>query len=616
MDGGPADGGPATCADSPCDVNASCDDASGSPVCTCDDGFTGDGATCTDVDECAATPGPCGAGTCTNEDGEYTCACPSGYTFDGTTCTDVDECAATPGLCGVGTCTNGDGTYACACPSGYAFDGTTCADVNECAATPGPCATGATCTNSPGSYSCACPSGFEVSGGACVDIDECTRGTDTCGANTACLNSSGSFTCECLSGFRPVTATTCAASRLLVYSPNDTTLTDAATALGYQVITTTEASWATLFDAGGFEAVIVSAPSSWPQAAMETRLPGYIAGGGRVLFAVWDLDESAPLKAAFGVGTTEMNAPRSIHSDGARFDLWNQQSVFPSPIAPNPDSWDDNGDLLTLTGAGYVAARFDSAAGPNATVVTNGGRTIVDGFLFSDLTSADGDADAIADAQELARNQINLLMNPRVLVHTGTGASTTVVPAVTRIGYTVRRTTDPAQLAASFDAGGFDLVMIDIPSDGYDAAVESRLTSWIGAGGRLVVSYWDLDAATALASAMGVSTATFDGAPSVHATSPVRASFFNLVQSVPTPLTGTDRWGDNGDHLTLTGSGFIAARFGSAASAPGATAVTHGDRVIVNGFLTDDLGTTDGDADGIADVHELYENQLHFLFLE
>src|SRR5690606_9556240 len=128
----------------------------------------------------------------------------------------------------------------------------------------------------PGSYSCACPSGFELSGSACVDIDECTRGTDTCGANTACLNSSGSFTCHCLNGFRAVTASTCAPSRVLVYSPADTTVTDAATALGYQVITTTDANWATLFDAGGFEAVIVSAPSTWPQAAMEARLPGYV----------------------------------------------------------------------------------------------------------------------------------------------------------------------------------------------------------------------------------------------------------------------------------------------------------------------------------------------------
>lgn len=66
-----------------CDVNATC------PIdsCECNAGFTGDGTTCADVDECATANGGCAdIATCTNTPGGRTCTCPRLYAGDGVTC--------------------------------------------------------------------------------------------------------------------------------------------------------------------------------------------------------------------------------------------------------------------------------------------------------------------------------------------------------------------------------------------------------------------------------------------------------------------------------------------------------------------------------------------------
>jgi len=68
------------------DDNANCTDTIGSYMCTCVSGFTGDGETCSDVNECLSSPCDANA-TCTNTNGSYLCECHSGFIGDGFLCT-------------------------------------------------------------------------------------------------------------------------------------------------------------------------------------------------------------------------------------------------------------------------------------------------------------------------------------------------------------------------------------------------------------------------------------------------------------------------------------------------------------------------------------------------
>ncbi len=112
--GGGTGGASETCADLPCSLNATCNDAGGEPVCTCNAGWEGTGETCTDVDECADAP--CGAGECQNLPGTYACMCDPGFEEQGGTCVAVGECATDNGGCADGcTCAEVMGAPECTC---------------------------------------------------------------------------------------------------------------------------------------------------------------------------------------------------------------------------------------------------------------------------------------------------------------------------------------------------------------------------------------------------------------------------------------------------------------------------------------------------------------------
>jgi formylglycine-generating enzyme required for sulfatase activity len=182
-----------------CDAHAACVRGLPHYACVCSVGWSGDGVTCVDVDECAVSP--CGRGACTNIPGSYACTCEAGFEEVDGTCRDVNECTHAP--CGVGTCTNTQGAYICACPSGYVSDGTSCRDVDECADANGGCDANATCTNKAGSHDCTCNHGFDGNGRSC-DRNECVLDAVDCGRNAVCRNTVGSFRCDCAVGYAQV----------------------------------------------------------------------------------------------------------------------------------------------------------------------------------------------------------------------------------------------------------------------------------------------------------------------------------------------------------------------------------------------------------------------------
>ncbi|KAJ6659763.1 hypothetical protein lerEdw1_018479 [Lerista edwardsae] len=80
---------------SDCHLNAACEQ---NHRCVCQEGFSGDGLSCSDVDECASPDlNHCHSlATCANHHGNYSCSCPDGYSGDGFHCEVVrlaDKCS-------------------------------------------------------------------------------------------------------------------------------------------------------------------------------------------------------------------------------------------------------------------------------------------------------------------------------------------------------------------------------------------------------------------------------------------------------------------------------------------------------------------------------------------
>eukprot|EP00295_Goniomonas_pacifica_P017340 CAMPEP_0175859224 /NCGR_PEP_ID=MMETSP0107_2-20121207/30132_1 /TAXON_ID=195067 ORGANISM="Goniomonas pacifica, Strain CCMP1869" /NCGR_SAMPLE_ID=MMETSP0107_2 /ASSEMBLY_ACC=CAM_ASM_000203 /LENGTH=1043 /DNA_ID=CAMNT_0017175811 /DNA_START=16 /DNA_END=3147 /DNA_ORIENTATION=+ len=231
-----------------CHSEALCTDTDASYTCECNAGYTGNGTSCDDLNECATTNGGCDSslGVCTNVDGSFECACVTGYTGDGMSCTEINECATTNGGCDSNAaCSNTAGSFECACDSAYKGDGMTCTDVNECSTDNAGCGAEA-CTNTAGSYACnaincgeytapdsatvfptgnivapnsvviTCNTGYGLSGsstatcgsdasfstgGTCSEVNECATSNGGCDSNAGCVNNVGSYSCSCDTGY-------------------------------------------------------------------------------------------------------------------------------------------------------------------------------------------------------------------------------------------------------------------------------------------------------------------------------------------------------------------------------------------------------------------------------
>jgi len=338
-----------------------------------------------DAPSCTAPVIDCG-GTCVDPqtDAMNCGAC-------GTTCTAAQECL-------VGTC-----TARCTTPTPDRCD-TTCVDLTSDSAHCGACGTACTGTEICNASMCEipCPTGETACSGACVDLmaDE-----SNCGA---CGN-------PCSTGER-CSAGTCmmtSVDSVLIYYDSFTTgeipAQLAATRMGATrvIAEAGEAAFNSQYDGDTWDVVVVSVAGGAIPAGVRTRVLSRITAGEPLIFSWWDLDSDAALQTALGVTVVSYSSPRPLHpATGAPVNLFSSVETFPVPLTNSHDAG-DNGDLLTPTGTASVLVRQDSPTGGNVAVLTNGGTTLVNGFLPWDYRGTDNDMDSVPDMVEMMVNELS-----------------------------------------------------------------------------------------------------------------------------------------------------------------------------------------------------------------
>jgi hypothetical protein len=199
------------------------------------------------------------------------------------------------------------------------------------------------------------------------------------------------------------------AASILVYDNNTSNqnVQDVLTSMGLAFTVGDAGTFNGQLTGGSWDLVIVDAPSTYPD---WTDLINYITGGGSVIASFWALDSEPALATAFGVSVaTSLGPPQDVYAWDAGHPIFAGVSTLTSWS----DQWADDGDKLNAAGAillgGFAAA---PGAGQGAIALGNGGRTIYNGFLFDEITDANG--------RLLIQNEIQFLLDAQAVPEPGT----------------------------------------------------------------------------------------------------------------------------------------------------------------------------------------------------
>jgi len=144
-----------------------------------------------------------------------------------------------------------------------------------------------------------------------------------------------------------------------------------------------------LLTGSSWDLVIMDVPSNTPSTGF-ADIVNYVNGGGKAIVSFWTLQSEAALQAAFEVAQiTTFGTPRDVYSWNVGHPIWTGVSTLTSWT----DSWGDDGDAMNAVGSAVALGGFVAAAGTaneGAIILGNGGRTIYNGFLFDEISDANG----------------------------------------------------------------------------------------------------------------------------------------------------------------------------------------------------------------------------------
>lgn len=304
------------------------------------------------------------------------------------------------------------------CPKAFKVCGKICVDtatdIANCGACGTACAAGQVC--SAGACATTCQTGLNDCGGSCRDLQtdagNCGACGTVCGPGQSCIAGA----CGCPPGMACGPAA-------LVYSDGNTAapvqgIPDAVGAMkllkGSAINATSGAQFNAEFDMGAFDVIFFDVSNFGVPAGAPMRLYDWVNCGGRLVYSNWSWTPWE--QALLGITASAGFSPnRPTYADPTSpTNLFSGLYTVPSPLAVTAATlpWGSFGVEVTPNPAasGFVAARYNSATGPNAIAVTNAKHAIVHGFLPSDYQGVDSNANGIPDLQELYANEVAYLV--------------------------------------------------------------------------------------------------------------------------------------------------------------------------------------------------------------
>jgi len=194
-----------------------------------------------------------------------------------------------------------------------------------------------------------------------------------------------------------------------IYTRSTVPVYGAAALLGLSATgSATASTFATLYDAGTWDVLVVDAPGDALPSEVTDRLSEAIDSGTVVLYSNWHLTYDDEIQDLLHVNVdSSFTLPKPL-SAGTDDSLWTIWQTLPSSISTYTHDSGINGAILSPTdlATSTTLAFYDVGTTKEAILATYGGQVVVNGFSIWDYVSTDDDSDGVYDMVELYANEL------------------------------------------------------------------------------------------------------------------------------------------------------------------------------------------------------------------